>query len=159
MLVPISVKPWAQGWGGSWLVAGLSGISWAAWAGWFSQGLWKELLQALGSPLKPQRLLFQAQQPLFSTSFFNQKAKPVSTEENISSISREGRREYKLSVSQDNYIVLCTTYHFACFFHLLTLRPLLSLQEPRPPDYFRSLVGIMASSSSQLRWFRSVVRS
>lgn len=36
------------------------------------------------SSLKPHCLLFQAQQTFFNHAFFNQNAKPISPEENIS---------------------------------------------------------------------------
>lgn len=106
------------------------------------------------SPLKPHCLLFQAQHPLFSHAFFNQNAKPVSPEENISFWVLVEKAGESTNCLWHRIIVLpyalCTT--LPAFFHLQSLRPLLALQEPQPSWLFQvaSLYCCILLSPAQL---------
>lgn len=118
-----SIKTGAQSWGRGRLVA--ESVAEASWGcksrsclmGYgtnFSRNL--ELSQT--SPLA-----VPSTTPTFQPRFLEPKHK-VSLSRiktfNFERVSGGYRREYKLSVTQDNYIPLCATYHFACFFHLPT---------------------------------------
>lgn len=118
MLVPISVKTRAQCWGESRLVAGLSQAQ-------AELCKWNSFLRVHGrnfsrnlEPSQTSLLAVPSTTPTFQPHFLQLKHKVNLPRRKhlILSISREDRRKYKLSVTQDNYIALCTTYHFDCFF-------------------------------------------